>query len=161
LSSLGPPVFAFAIPEAGFDYFATQTHYRLLASRILTTLGGFNVVVVLTGDRSARGPMIGTALGEAAAGRYTVIGFQCEPEQGRQDAMRFCTALPASLPRGSAADRDSDIPALLVFDRKSPIQVRMVTAAGGDPGDGDQADGAPARRPRTRRSPAQLGGKAR
>jgi hypothetical protein len=38
--------------------------------------------------------------------------------------------------------------------------VRMATAAGGDSGDSDQADGAPARRLSTRRSPAQLGGKA-
>src|SRR5882672_4078829 len=30
----------------------------------------------------------------------------------------------------------------------------MATAAGGDPREGDQADGAPARRPRTQRSPA-------
>ena len=36
----------------------------------------------------------------------------------------------------------------------------VATAAGGDPRDSDQADGAPARRPRTRRSSAQLGGKA-
>jgi hypothetical protein len=117
-----------AIPEAGFDYFATQTHYRSLASRILTALGGFNVVVV-TGDRPSSGPMVGTALGEAAAGRYTVIGFQCEPEQGRQDAMRFHNALSASLPRGSAAGRDSDIPALLVLydtDRYSDTQIEKI-----------------------------------
>ena len=35
----------------------------------------------------------------------------------------------------------------------------VATAAGGSPRDGDQADGATARRPRTRRSPARLSGR--
>jgi hypothetical protein len=123
MNSLHPSILPFSVPEAGFDYFATQTHYRSLASRIVTALGGFNVVVV-TGDGLSGGPMIGSALGEAAAGRYIVIGFQSEPAQGQQDAMRFHTAVAASLPRGSAADRD--VPALLVFydtDRYSDIQI--------------------------------------
>jgi hypothetical protein len=120
LNSLGSSFLPFANPEAGFDYFATQAHYRSLASRILTALGGFNVVVV-TGDRLSGGPMFGSALGEAAAGRYTVIGSQ--------DAMRFHTALPASSPRGSATHRDSDVPALLVFydtDRYSDKQIEKI-----------------------------------
>ena len=128
MNSLRPSLLPFAIPEAGFDYFATEAHYRSLAGRILTALGGFNVVVV-TGDRPSGGPMVGTALGEAAAGRYTVIGFQCEPEQGRQDAMRFHNALSASLPRGSAAGRDTEIPALLVLydtDRYSDTQIEKI-----------------------------------
>ena len=118
----------FAIPEAGFDYFGTQAHHRSLADRILIALGGFNVVVV-TGDRLSSGPMISTALGEAAAGRYTVVGFQCEPDQGRQNAMRLGTALSESLQRGSVADRNSDLPALLVFydtDRYSDKQIKTI-----------------------------------
>jgi hypothetical protein len=118
----------FAIPEAGFDYFATQAHYRSLAARILTALGGFNVVVV-TGDRLSSGEMVGTALGEAAAGRYKVISFQHEPKQARQEAMRVSTALSASLPCGSATDRDTDVPALLVFhdlDRYSDKQIEKI-----------------------------------
>ena len=39
--------------------------------------------------------------------------------------------------------------------------VRVATAAGGNPRDGDRADGAPTRRPPTPRSRAQLDGKAR
>jgi hypothetical protein len=31
------------MPEAGFDYCATQPHYRSLASRIITALGGGEV----------------------------------------------------------------------------------------------------------------------
>jgi hypothetical protein len=118
----------FAIPEAGFDCFGTQAHHRSLADRILIALGGFNVVVV-TGDRLSSGPMISTVLGEAAAGRYTVVGFQCEPDQGRQNAMRLGTALSESLQRGSVADRNSDLPALLVFydtDRYSDKQIKTI-----------------------------------
>ena len=128
MNSLRPSLLPFAVPEAGFDYFATQTHYRSLACRVLTALGGFNIVVV-TGDRLSGGPMVGSALGEAAAGRYIVIGFQSEPEQGQQDAIRFHTAVSASLPRGSAEHRDSDVPALLVFydtDRYSDIQIEKI-----------------------------------
>lgn len=128
MNSLSPPLLPFAIPEAGFDYFGTQAHHRSLAGRILIALGGFNVVVV-TGDRLSSGPMVSTALGEAAAGRYTVVGFDCEPGQGRQDATRLRTVLSASVPRGSAADRNSDLPALLVFydtDRYSDKQIENI-----------------------------------
>src|SRR5690242_4543046 len=114
LNSSRPSLLPFAIPEAGFDYFATQTHYRSLVSRILTALGGFNVVVV-TGDRLSGGPMVCAALGEAAAGRYTVIGFPCEPDLGRQDVLRSHAALSAYLPSGSAAGRDPEVPPLIVF----------------------------------------------
>jgi hypothetical protein len=126
LNSLGPFHLPFAIPEAGFDYFATQTHYRSLSNRILTASGGFNVVVV-TGDQLPSGPLIGTALSEAAAGRYTVIGLQCRPELGRQDTMRSHTVLSAPSSRGSSiADRNSEVPALIVFydtDRYSDRQI--------------------------------------
>ena len=43
---------AFSIPEAGFDYFARESHYRSLAGRILAAVGGFSIVVV-TGDPTA------------------------------------------------------------------------------------------------------------
>jgi hypothetical protein len=55
LSSSVRSLRAFAIPEAGFEYFATETHYRSLAGRIITALGGFSVVVV-TGSAGERAP---------------------------------------------------------------------------------------------------------
>jgi hypothetical protein len=116
------------MPEAGFDYFTTQAHYRSLASRILTALGGFNVVVV-TGDRLSGASMVCAALGEAAAGRYTVIGFPREPDLRPHDVLRFHTALSASLPGGSAAGRESDAPPLIVFydtDRYSDKQIEEI-----------------------------------
>jgi hypothetical protein len=115
LSALVPSLLPFAMPEAGFDYFATLAHYRSLASRIITALGGFNVVVV-TGDPLSDAPTLSTALGEAAAGRHTVIGFSCGPEQGRHDVLRFRRALSASLGSGGAAGEESRLPALIVFD---------------------------------------------
>jgi hypothetical protein len=36
---------AFAVPEAEFDFFATEAHYRSLAGRILDAVGGFSIVV--------------------------------------------------------------------------------------------------------------------
>jgi hypothetical protein len=115
LSSLLPSAPPFAMPEAGFGYFATQAHYRSLASRIITALGGFNVVVV-TGDRLSSGPTLSTALGEAAAGHYTVSGFPCESELGRYDVLHLRRALSASLASGEAAGGEFGVPALIVFD---------------------------------------------
>lgn len=69
--------------------------------------------------------MVSTALSEAAAGRYVVIGFQCEPAHGSQDTMR----LAASLLNGSADERDFDLPVLLVLydtDRCSDKQIETV-----------------------------------
>jgi hypothetical protein len=128
LTSLSPSLLPFAIPEAGFNYFGTQAHHQSLAGRILIALGGFNVIVV-TGDRLSSGPMISTALGEAAAGRYTVVGFQCEPDQDRQNVMRLGTALSESVQCDSVADRNSDLPVLLVFydiDRYSDKQIKSI-----------------------------------
>ena len=113
------------MPEAGFDYFTTQAHHRSLASRILTVLGAFNVVVV-TADRLSGGPMVCAALSEAAAGRYMVIGFPCEPDIDRHDVLRFRASLSESLPVGSTADRGSEAPPLIVFydtDRYSDKQI--------------------------------------
>jgi hypothetical protein len=52
---------AFALPKAGFDYFTTVAHYQSFASRIITALGGFAVVVV-TGDPPPIPQILYTAL---------------------------------------------------------------------------------------------------
>jgi hypothetical protein len=114
-SSWGASSLPFAMPEAGLDYFATDAHYRSLASRIITALGGFNVVVV-TGDRPLSTPTLSTALGDAMAGRYTVIGFPCEPEPSRHDVLRFRRAVSTSSANNGAAGGVSGLPALIVFD---------------------------------------------
>ena len=114
-SPWGPSSLPFAMPDAGFDYFATDAHYRSLASRIITALGGFNVVVV-TGDRRLSTPTLSTALGDAIAGRYTVIGFPCEPEPSRHDVLRFRRAVSTSSANNGAAGGVSGLPALIVFD---------------------------------------------
>src|SRR5438094_442557 len=64
MSSSAPFPRAFATPEAGFDYFATEVHYRSLAGRIVAVLGGFTVVVV-TGDPPANARLLCSALSEA------------------------------------------------------------------------------------------------
>jgi hypothetical protein len=112
---LGSSLSPFAGAEAGFDYFTTRSHYRSIANRILTALGGFNVVV-LTGDRVSSGPMLCTALGEVVAGRYTVIRLPYEPNS-RQDSLSFHAALEESLPsmNWSPASGDVEVPELLVL----------------------------------------------
>jgi hypothetical protein len=115
LTSFNPPILPSAMPEAGVDYFMTQAHYRSLASRIITVLGGFNVVVV-TGDLLSGAPVLTVALDEAAAGRHSVTGFSYGPKQGRRDVMDFRRALSASLASGGAAGEQSEIPAIIVFD---------------------------------------------
>jgi hypothetical protein len=76
---------AFASPEAGFDYFLTEAHYRSIAARIIATLGGFDVVVV-TGDPPPNPQLLSTALTEAAASHHTVVNFSCRSEL-RRDAL--------------------------------------------------------------------------
>jgi len=69
-------------------------HYRSLAARITTALGGFAVVVV-TADPPPSGRMLSAALGEMAT-IHPAVGFSCEREPGRRDLLRFCRALPAA-----------------------------------------------------------------
>jgi hypothetical protein len=106
--------FLLSNPEPGFGYFETQAHYHSLAGRILTALGGFDLVVV-TGDRPSAGPMVCSALSQAVAGRYTVIGLPFEPKLSGQDVLWPQSALSASLHVASSADQDLEVPALIVF----------------------------------------------
>jgi hypothetical protein len=101
---------AFATPEAGFDYFATEVHYRSLAGRIVALLGGFTVVVV-TGDPPASARFLSPALSEAAASRHTVFDLSCGPELGRHDLLRFRHALSTSLAGDGATGEELVSPA--------------------------------------------------
>ena len=78
--SAAPSLDTLATPEGGFDYFATEMHYRSLAARIITALDGFAVVVV-TADPSPSGRMLSAALSEVAT-IHPVVGFSCEREPG-------------------------------------------------------------------------------
>lgn len=128
MNSLRPSFLPPDMPEPGFDYFATPAHQESLASRILIALGGFNLVVV-TGDRLSDKSIICTALGKAAAGRYTVISFPPQYELGQHEALWFHTALSVLLPGSSAATQELDVPVLIVFydtDRYSIIQIQEI-----------------------------------
>jgi hypothetical protein len=125
LSSLVSPPLPFAAPEAGFDYFVTQAHYRSLANRIITALGGFNVVVV-TGDPLSDAPMLSTALSEAAAGRLTVIAFSFGPEHGRYDALDFRRALSASLASDGTSGEQPALSTLILFHGADRLSDRWI-----------------------------------
>jgi hypothetical protein len=125
LSSLVSPPLPFASPEAGFDYFATQAHYWSLANRIITALGGFNVVV-LTGDPPPDAPMLSTALSVAAARRHRVIAFSCGPEQGRHGILDLRRALSASLTSGGATGEEPALPMLILFDGADRLSDRGI-----------------------------------
>ena len=77
---------AFASPEAGFDYFLTEAHYRSLGARIIATLGGFDVVVV-TGDPPPNPQLLSNALTEAAVSHHTVVNFSCRSKPRRDELL--------------------------------------------------------------------------
>jgi hypothetical protein len=79
--------YAFALPEAGSDYFTTVAHYQSFVSRIIAALGGFTVVVV-TGNPPPNPQILYTALTAAAASQYAVTGLSCGPELGRDELLR-------------------------------------------------------------------------
>lgn len=110
-----PPLLPFAAPDAGFDYFATQTHYESLASLIITALGGFNVVVV-TGDQLSSASKLSDALGEAAAGRCEVIPFLYRPDLGGRGLLHFRRALSPRSANESTTGGDTCGSAVVVFD---------------------------------------------
>lgn len=121
--------YAFTSPEAGFDYFLTETHYRSLADRIIATLGGFSVVVV-TGDPAPIPQILSTALTGAAASHHTVIGFSCGPELGRDELLRACRGrrdAPAS--NGSTYEdplQFSPAPLVFVFDDSTRLSDEQI-----------------------------------
>lgn len=121
-----PSLPAFLTPEAGFDYFATEAHYRSLAGRIISALGGFSVVVV-TEDPSASAPSLAAALTEAAGSRYTVIGLSYGSELGHRDVPHLRRALSASLARGGVAG-EAAAPAspLIVFDHADQLSDEQI-----------------------------------
>jgi hypothetical protein len=123
---------AFATPEAGFDYFATEAHYRSLAGRIMASLGGFSVVV-LTGDPPASAPNLASALSQAAGSRYVVLALPPVPEAGRRDLMHLRRAM-STLPRGCPVTGElpgspAPAPPLVIFnnaDRLSDEQIEEI-----------------------------------
>jgi hypothetical protein len=115
LTSLRPSFPPFALPGAGFDYFNTPVHYGSLASRILTTLGGFNVVVV-TGNQWSSGRILSTALDERAAGRFRVIAFPWPAEPHRDRLLHFRRALSTSFANERTTLVDPGVQAVVVFD---------------------------------------------
>jgi hypothetical protein len=93
---------AFTPPNAGFDYFATEAHYRSLGERVIATLGGFSVVVV-TGDPPASALALAAALSEMAGSRYTAIPLRYAAEPRGREPSHFRHVLSVSLLHGRAA----------------------------------------------------------
>jgi hypothetical protein len=92
-SALSP--LAFASPEAGFEYFVTEAHYRSLAGRIIAALGGFSVIVV-TGDPPASTLTLAPLLREVTGSRYNVIRFLDATELGGHDPSHLRSACSTS-----------------------------------------------------------------
>jgi hypothetical protein len=120
---------AFALPKAGFDYFTTVAHYRSFASRIITALGGFTVVVV-TGDPPPIPQILYTALTTGAKSQYAVTGLSCGPELGRDELLRASHVLLASSGGGRTTSGDppspSPAPPLFVFDDAAQLSDEQI-----------------------------------
>jgi hypothetical protein len=126
--------YAFASPEAGFDYFTSVAHYQSVAGRIIAALGGFTAVV-MTGDPPPIPQILYKALTAAAASQYRVIGFSCGPELGRDELLRPSRKLldPSAGFRTTSEYRLSSSPAprLFLFDdaaRLSGEQIEQIFA---------------------------------
>src|SRR5580704_2486597 len=120
---------AFALPKAGFDYFTTVAHYQSFASRIITALGGFTVVVV-TGDPPPIPQVLYTALTTGAASQYAVTGLSCGPELGRDELLHASHVLLGSSAGGRTTSGDSPSPSpappLFVFDDAAQLSDEQI-----------------------------------
>jgi hypothetical protein len=120
---------AFALPDAGSDYFTTVAHYQSFASRTIAALRGFTVVVV-TGDPPPFPQILYTALTAGAASQYAVTGLSCGPELGRDDLLRASHVLsdPSTGARTTSGDppRPSPAPPLLVFDDAAQLSDEQI-----------------------------------
>jgi hypothetical protein len=120
---------AFALPDAGSDYFTTVAHYQSFASRTIAALRGFTVVVV-TGDPPPFPQILYTALTAGAASQYAVTGLSCGPELGRDELLRASHVLldPSTGARTTSGDppRPSPAPPLLVFDDAAQLSDEQI-----------------------------------
>jgi len=120
---------AFALPKAGFDYFTTVAHYQSFASRIITALGGFTVVIV-TGDPPPIPQILYTALATGAASQYAVTGLSCGPELGRDELLRASHVLLGSSAGARTKSEDppspSPAPPLFVFDDAAQLSDEQI-----------------------------------
>jgi hypothetical protein len=125
LSSAG----AFMSPAVGFDYFGTETHYSSFAGRIISALGGFDIVIV-TGEPPASACMLSTALKERAAPRRKVIEISCQRELRREGVLRFSRNLTALLATNSIGGEElgSPLPTspLIVFDDATELSDEQI-----------------------------------
>jgi hypothetical protein len=116
---------AFALPDAGSDYFTTVAHYQSFASRTIAALRGFTVVVV-TGDPPPFPQILYTALTAGAASQYAVTGLSCGPELGRDELLRASHVLLGSSAGGpTSGDPPSALP-LLVFDDAAQLSDEQI-----------------------------------
>jgi hypothetical protein len=137
------------LPQWMFDRAACLA-IRMAASPRVDTAA---LIALKTCLADASGGLCGGPLSNASAsgaGRSS-----CSQNQGASRA----TQVPASTQPSS---RRQAVRSFRSAGREAPDPgVRVATAAGEDPRDGDRADGAPTRRPPTPRSRAQLDGRAR
>jgi hypothetical protein len=123
---------AFATPEAGSDYFATDAHYQSLAGRIVAVLRRGGSFVLVTGDPPASPHTLCQTLSEAAASRHAVIRIPCGPKLKPDDLLRAATVLAGPAARdGATRDPEPSDPAspLFVFDdldRLSDGQIKNI-----------------------------------
>src|SRR5215469_15921246 len=104
--STPPP---FSVPDAGADYFATETHYQALAARIIMRLRAGPGFGLVTADPPPDPRRLAPALTEAAAGAYTVTIVTCGPELNREHLLRAAPSLAAPLFVFDGADGLADV----------------------------------------------------
>ncbi|HXP30378.1 MAG TPA: hypothetical protein VN832_04755 [Stellaceae bacterium] len=90
---------AFATSDAGFDYFASDSHYQSLAGRILAAFRNERSYVLVTKDALTNTDTLAKALARKAGLRYSVAFVACRPE------MTCAELLRSPGPRGPVAVR--------------------------------------------------------
>jgi hypothetical protein len=79
---------AFATSDAGFDYFASDSHYQSLAGRILAAFRHDRSYVLVTKDALTNMDILAKALAKKAAPRYAVALVACRPEMTCAELLR-------------------------------------------------------------------------
>ena len=102
----------FTTPEAGYDYFATEAHYRSLAGRIVAAFAESGIVLV-TGEPRAYAQILSQALRIAGEWRSIVV-VPCRSIVKRDEQLRTATALAADGEHAATTSNNS-APVLIIL----------------------------------------------